>query len=128
MFYVSFFFSLAANSITTILTLAYVVFGIGSELNPVMALELKAFGIWVIPVHIVLILAYYLLFYLTMKRTVMNDGRFKLWMAVLVLIPILSSFDPCFRSQKHLLVLGGSSLTNFTKDIRNGLFFILGFG
>ena len=95
-FYTSFIFSLMANSITTVLTIAYVAFGFGAELNPVMIIELKAFGLWVLPVHIVLILSYYLLFYLTMKRTQMTSGRFKLWTAVLVLIPILSSFDLAF--------------------------------
>jgi len=101
-FFASFFFSLAANSLTTVLTLAYVAFGFRSELNPVMGLELRAFGIWVVPVHIVLILAYYLLFYLTMKRTTMTSGRFKLWMVVLILIPILSSFDLAFDVKSAL--------------------------
>ena len=101
-FYTSFLFSLTANSITTVLTIAYVAFGFGAELNPVMALELKAFGLWVVPVHVVLILSYYLLFYLTMKRTQMTNGRYRLWIAVLVLIPILSSFDLAFDLKSTL--------------------------
>jgi len=102
LFFLSFFFSLAANSLTTIMTLAYVVVGLESEINPVMALELRAFGIWVIPLHVVAILAYYLLFYLTMKRTKMTAGRFKLWCLVLILIPILSSFDLAFDVRSAL--------------------------
>ncbi len=96
LFFGSFFFSLAANSLTTILTFAYVIFGWGLELNPLMKLELKALGVWVLPFHVVSILAYYALFYFTMKHTAMTSSRFNLWCAVLVLIPILSSFDLVF--------------------------------
>lgn len=96
LFYASFFFSLAANLATTILTVAYVAFGRGSELNPVMSFELKAFGLWVLPFHVIMIFAYYVLFYLTMKNTSMTEKRFKIWCLVLFLIPVLSSFDLAF--------------------------------
>lgn len=95
-FYSSFFFSLAANSITTILTALYVAFGWSSELNPLMGIELKVLGIWVLPFHMAMILAYYVLFYFTMKQTTMTERRFKLWLVVLALIPVLSSFDLAF--------------------------------
>jgi hypothetical protein len=94
LFYASFFFSLILNSLTTGLTVAYVLFGFGAaELNPVMALELKALGLWVVPFHVAAILAYYVLFYFTMKHTVMTGRRYRIWGAVLILIPILSAFD-----------------------------------
>jgi len=102
LFFASFFFSLAANSLTTILTLAYVVAGWGSELNPVMGLELRALGTWVLPLHVIAILAYYVLFYFTMKYTLMTNGRYKLWCIVLILIPILSSFDLAFDVRSAL--------------------------
>ena len=101
-FYGSFAFSIVSNSITTLLTFAYVVFGWGSELNPVMSLELGALGLWVLPFHVVAIVAYYLLFYLTMKRTSMAGARFTLWYVVLVLIPILSVFDLLFDFRSML--------------------------
>jgi len=96
LFYGSFAFSLMSNLMTTVLTLAYVRLGWGSELNPLMALELKTLGVWVVPFHVVSILAYYVLFYFTMRHTTMTAGRFKLWYTVLVLIPLLSSFDLAF--------------------------------
>jgi hypothetical protein len=96
LFYSSFFFSMIANSVSTLLTVAFVLLGVGRELNPLMILELRVLGLWVVPLHIISILAYYVLFYLTIRRTVMTDGRFKLWCAVLVLIPVLSSFDLIF--------------------------------
>ena len=95
-FFSSFFFSLAANMITTVLTILFVAFGWSSELNPIMTVELKVLGLWVLPFHMIMILAYYALFYFTMKQTTMTEGRFKLWTLVLVLIPILSSFDLAF--------------------------------
>lgn len=85
-----------ANSVSTLLTVVYVVAGVGRELNPLMALELKTLGIWVVPIHVISILAYYLLFYLTMKHTPMTESRLKLWCAVLLFIPILSTFDLAF--------------------------------
>ena len=58
-----------------------------------MALELRALGLWVLPIHVIAIAAYYALFYLTMKYTNMTNGRFTLWRVVLVLIPVLSAVD-----------------------------------
>ncbi len=78
------------------------VVGWGSELNPVMTVELRAFGIWVIPLHVIAIIAYYALFYFTMKHTVMTKGRYRLWCLVLILIPILSSFDLAFDARSAL--------------------------
>jgi hypothetical protein len=101
-FYSSFFFSLTANSLTTILTFVYVVYGFGTELNPAMALELRILGIWVLPVHVTLIIAYYFLFYLTMKHSLMTGKRFKLWVVVLSLIPALSFFDLAFDLKSAL--------------------------
>ena len=61
-----------------------------------MALEMRSLGFWVLPFHIVAIVAYYLLFYYTMKHTKMTGGRFTLWYVVLLMIPILSAFDLFF--------------------------------
>jgi len=96
LFYGSFLFSMAANSISSLLTIVYVDFGLGRELNLLMVLELRIFGLWVLPLHALSILAYYTLFYLTIKRTSMTETRIKLWSIVLLLIPILSAFDLAF--------------------------------
>jgi hypothetical protein len=96
LFYGSLFFSLVTNSLATFLTFAYLEFGWGRELNPVMAIELRVLGAWVLPFHIVSILVYYILFYFTMKHTRITGGSFKLWCLVLILIPVLSSFDLAF--------------------------------
>ncbi len=78
----------------SVLTYLYViVYRVGYELNPVMLIEARVLGVWVIPAHIVSIIAYYVLFYFTIKHYSITRGRLALWVSVLLLIPALSAYD-----------------------------------
>lgn len=96
-FFASFGFSAAANLLVSILTFLFVfVYRVGYELNPVMIIEARVLGSWLIPAHMISVIAYYMLFYVTMNHYAMTKPRFVLWITVLVIIPILSACDLAF--------------------------------
>ena len=97
LYFGSFVFSTVGNAIVSILTYVYVfVFGVGTELNPVMMVEARVLGVWLIPAHMVSILAYYVLFYFTIKHFVLTKTKFRLWVLVLLVIPALCAYDLAF--------------------------------
>lgn len=97
LFFGSFIFATTGNVAVSILTYLYVViYRVGYELNPIMIIEARILGTWLIPAHVISITAYYVLFYFTIRRYVLTRTRFMLWIAVLVVIPALSACDLAF--------------------------------